>query len=277
MKPAVIHYIDHPSFSLPQTRQTLWGPRRDEIDVRPYRLLPEVVQGCADQRHPRTSLTREQERTLFLRYNFAKYRLNELVRKRSSRRRVRAEALWRRRAIHVREKIVHANLPLVPAMVKRKRVEGVEFADKVSEGYMAVLRCVERFDVSRGYKFSTYACRAILAALARLGTKAQTYRRYVPIYFEPAYEQDDYTERRGEEERADAVECVRHVLRNNDAGLNEAQEEVIRKRYPMGTLVRPQPLWKIGRTLGVSTERARQIEKKALSKLGEALDEVLMA
>jgi RNA polymerase primary sigma factor len=269
------HYIHHPTFSLPATENYLWGPDSEKIEVPPYTLLPEMDVESHGRRSARRTLTPSQERRLFLRCNYAKYRLNQLDQRRATPARKRDAERWRRRALDVRATLVHANLPLVPAMAKRKRVEGVDFADKVSEGYMAIVRCVEHFDASRGFKFSTYACRAILACLGRLGSKEQTYRKHVPTQFEPAFEKDDYGERRHEEQRGDAIESVRQVLKHNDAGLNDTEEEIIRKRYPIGGDGSLRPLWRIGRDLGISTERVRQIEKASLRKLGNAVDHML--
>lgn len=270
-----IHYVHHPSFTLPATARALWGEDREQINVPPYSLLTEVEPEGAAKVRPRRSLSREQERTLFLRYNYAKYRLKALLDKRSTAKRRERAALWAGRARDVREKLIHANLPLVPAMAKRKRVDNVDFADKVSEGYLAVLRSVEYFDVSRGFKFSTYACRAILASLYRLGSKAQSYRKHVPVNFEPAFEQDDYDERRHEAQRCDAIESMREVLQANGAELSEVEARVIRQRFPLAPRSKRRPLWTLGRELGLSTERVRQIEKASLAKLGDALEDVL--
>ena len=69
-------------------------------------------------------------------------------------------------------------MPLVLAMVRRIRMPMVEFVDLISEGNKALLRSVEKFDVSRGFKFSTYACRAILKGFSRLATKTGSYRQH---------------------------------------------------------------------------------------------------
>lgn len=260
-----VRYVHHPDFEAPKAAARFWGADRERIEVPPYLLPDEVDQVRSAAHRAGVSLSRRQEETLFLRYNYAKYRLNQLTPDSKQR------DLWRRRAEAVREKLVHANLALVPAMAMRKPIEGVEFADKISEGYMAVLRCVECFDISRGYKFSTYACRGILSALYRLASKARTYRKYVPAQFQPSHERDDRVERRARSQQEDAVDRVRQVLRRNDADLDPAQRKVILKRYGLKDDRQAAPLWKIGRELGVSTERARQIEKRALDKLGRAL------
>ncbi|MFW6154768.1 MAG: sigma-70 family RNA polymerase sigma factor [Planctomycetota bacterium] len=271
-----MRYVDHPCFARRETAERLWGADAEVIDVAPYSLLPEVADG-EEVATKRTSLSREQERTLFLRYNYAKYRLDQLTRRKRTASVRREDALWRERARAVREKIIHANLPLVPAVAKRKRVEGVDLADKISEGYLAVVRSVEYFDVSRGFKFSTYACRAILAALFRLGSKAQTYRKHVPAQYDMSFEPDDGGRQREQDERKDVRESVQRVLKINGADLNDVQQEVIRRRFPLDDDAKPQPRWKIGRHLGVSTEQVRRIEKSSLSRLGQELDVTLSA
>lgn len=270
-------YIHHPSFSLSNTEETLWGEQREEIPVRDYTLLPQMEEHPTNISTKHNYLSPEEERILFLRYNYAKYRLNRLPEEpRNPDQAVQVE-LWTRRAQDVREKIIHANLPLAPAIARKKRVVGVMFSDKISEAYLAILRSVEHFDVSRGYKFSTYACRSILACLCRLGTKVQRYHQHVCASFQPSMEPDDADERRRWKEQSDAVESVRKVLLRNEADLNSVQQDVIRRRYPLDETQSAEPLWKIGRHLGVSTERARQIEKASLQKLQEALDKEMVA
>lgn len=271
-----MRYVHHPSFTLPNACERFFGEDREVIDVSRYSLPPEVGEAPAAPKSRRSSLSREEERMLFLRYNYAKYRLKKLLEARGTPDEEQV-ALWRRRARAARDKIVHANLALVPAMAKRKNVEGVEFPDKVSEGYMAVLRCVEHFDVSRGFKFSTYACRAILACFHRMGTKAQTYRKHAPVQYDPALERDDYADRRHERQRTDAIDSVRDVIRANTGKLSEVEREVLRQRFPIGEPRRPTALWETGRGLGLSTERVRQIERASLDKLRQALEEFMAA
>jgi len=270
-----VDYVPHPSFPLPSAEQRLWGPDRSEIRVAPYRLVPACPEGAPERPSRRLVLTAEEEKTLFLRYNYAKYRLSRLVGSvpKGSRRRHRQETLWRRRARQTRVKIVHANLPLVPAMAKRSRVAGVEFADLISEGQMAVLRCIERFDVSRGFKFSSYACRAILAAFGRLARKERRYGQLVPVHWEPGMEQADEGRYRHAQKLASVIAGVREVVLHNHADLSDVETTVLLGRFPVGSEAAGLTLKQVGRRVGLSNERVRQIEHQGLSKVRQALQE----
>ena len=60
-------------------------------------------------------------------------------------------------ALAIRAQIVRANLRLALSLVKKLIRPDQDFAELVSDGFVALIRAVERFDFSRGYKFSTYA------------------------------------------------------------------------------------------------------------------------
>lgn len=86
-----------------------------------------------------------------------------------------------------RNELVEANLGLASYVAKKYiGLGGLEYEDLVSEGYFGLLAAAERFDPTRGYKFSTYACiwirQAILKAIAnnsRLSTRAQEELRMI--------------------------------------------------------------------------------------------------
>lgn len=270
---AQVHYVDNDCFHLADAEAQLWGEDQHPLDIPGYRLLPDIEEPSAGLSETRR-LTSKEEKHVFLRYNYAKFRWNELllVSRRPSRRRDQQIDLWRQRAEDVRERIINANLPLAPAMAKRKVVVGAEFADMVSEAYMAILRCIEHFDVSRGFKFSTYACRSILACFQRLGSKAQTYRKHVPVHFEPSMETSDDNERRLDGQKANACDSVRQVLRRNAANLTDIERQIMKMRFPMSTRQKRLPLWKVGKSVGLSNERVRQIERRSLAKLRDAVE-----
>lgn len=72
-----------------------------------------------------------------------------------------------------REKIILSNLKLVHSIAKRYRGRGLEYLDLIQEGYIGLIKAVDRFDWRKDYKFSTYAFwwikQAITRALAEKG------------------------------------------------------------------------------------------------------------
>ncbi len=258
-----IEYVYNELFEADDAEEQLWGEQAEEVPAFRYSL------GGSTRVGPAKSLTRDQERTLFLRYNYAKYRLARL---RRGRRKADDEnvRLWRKRAEGAREQLVHANLPLVPSMAKYVRTDRVEFSELISEGYMAVLRSIEKFDVSRGYKFSTYACRAIRAAHHRLVTTTHRRSQQVPAYFDPAIQPSDWNDTRHRHQRSEAIEMVQDILLSNEAGLSRTEQQVIQGRFAFTPGNRKRTLKELGKEMGLSDERIRQIEIRALGKLREA-------
>ena len=275
-----LKYVDHESFADSATDGRLWGPDRPEIPVPHYGLMPEVgVDSVAARRKP-FALSRKDERVLFLRYNYAKFRLSRLAEQTES---LSAEdareqrRIWRERARQVQEKLVHANLPLVPAMARSLESPGPEFGELMSVGYAAVLRCIETFDIARGFKFSTYACRAILSAFRRLSGKARKHRSRFPVPFDPAMEQSDEVDRRHHRQRQNAIDALRVALRQNLAELSEKELQVLHERYIASDGRRPRTLPDVGEAVGLSKERVRQLEKRSLAKLRAVIEKQLAA
>jgi RNA polymerase sigma factor (sigma-70 family) len=181
---------------------------------------------------------------------------------------------WYRVAKVYREQIAETNLALVLAMAKRTRMSEVDFADLVSEGNMALLRSVDKFDCGRGFKFSTYACRAILKAFSRQGIKFSKYRQRFPTDFDPALEKSNHVETvRATHERESADE-VKHIVLTNQAELTDVERTVIHHRFGLdgGTERLPLTLEQVGQIIGVTKERVRQIQNKALEKIRTALE-----
>ncbi len=227
-------------------------------------------------------LTTAQEKHVFLRYNYARMRAQAVVKRfktHPSKGGAREIVLWYARVKDTREIITQANLALVLAMAKRTRMSEVDFGELVSEGNMALLRAVEKFDIGRGFKFSTYACRAILKAFSRIAMKTSRYRQAFPTEFDPAMEKSNYQETKRADVEQDAVEELQRIIGENRAQLSDVEKTVIQARFAInrGQDAPAMTLEEVGRVIGVTKERVRQIQNKALEKLRTTIEtEVLV-
>ncbi len=281
-------YMKDPLFGRADARRKLFrdDPFSALVDANWYRPAADALGAEATDASFTPSapvlLTAQQERQLFLQYNYCRYRVCKL-RARIRPGRItpatgRALLDWHRKAQRLRDQIAHANLALVLAMAKRKRVSEVDWADLISEGNMALLRAADKFDVSRGFKFSTYACRAILKAFSRAGIAGTKYRNLFPTDFDPALERSDYQKMRRDEVKDECADQVKQILRKNRAELTDIEQAVIRHRFAIDRTGRrpadgrPLTLVEVGKIIGLTKERVRQIQKLALDKIRRSLE-----
>jgi RNA polymerase primary sigma factor len=264
--------VRDPSFSSPKSEERLFGPDSVQVSVPAWTHFPELGDDDAlPVAGKRASLSGREEAAMFLKYNYARYRLGVLLAKVEKRptKAARAEIdLWYRRMMDCKETLARANMALVVAMAKRTRIPNVEFTELVSEGNMALLRSIEKFDVSRGFKFSTYACRSILKSFNRLATKTGRYRRLFPTEYDPELERSDHDVQRHEIEHRDSLDELRETLMGPRAGLSDLERKVLIERYSVGaTADRVRTLAEVGELVGLTNERVRQIQNTALNKL----------
>jgi RNA polymerase sigma factor (sigma-70 family) len=237
-------------------------------------------------------------------------------------------ALARRAQAHevgAREQLIERLLPLVSALARRYRTEGLEQSDLIQEGTVGLLRALERYDADRGVPFAAFATWWIRQALQearsdfirpfRLPPKAlrqlsqlksehqriyQTEQRSAPVAELAERMNIDSSQARalvtadarvrsldepvesGESEvgslgdlledplSAEAFEDVIDAVAGEQlrallARLTDREREIVHARFGFGG--EAEKLSEVGQRLGLSGERVRQIEERALAKL----------
>ncbi|MFQ5494665.1 MAG: sigma-70 family RNA polymerase sigma factor, partial [Phycisphaerae bacterium] len=218
-------------------------------------------------------LTAEQERDLFRRYNYLKHKVSGALRDLDPdeitppQDGVLGDLIGR--VEEVRKRIIAANLRLVVSIARKHVGWSPNFFEVISDGNMSLMRAVERFDYARGTKFSTYATWAIVKNYAR-SIPEQHYHcaRYVTGQDELLHATADH---RPAAPHGSDRKRIREIIAAALTGLSEREREVVRGHFGLGGRDTVLTLDQLGRRFGVTKERIRQIEQKALSRLRATL------
>jgi RNA polymerase primary sigma factor/RNA polymerase sigma factor len=161
---------------------------------------------------------------------------------------------------------------LVVSIAKRYASDADQLFELVSEGNESLIRATEKFDYTRGFKFSTYATWAIKNNYARIYATEMRHRsrfRNTPdevLIDEPERRTDPYVQLRAQQDRK--AEVGKLLGR-----LPDRERQIIASRYGLGPGEEPKTLSEISAEFGVSKERIRQLLMRALDTLREAARE----
>lgn len=218
-------------------------------------------------------LTREQEYHLFRQMNYLKFKAHALRDDLSASDPTvgvmdEIDSLYQR-VVDVKNRIVQANLRLVVSIAKRHMKSSDDFFSLVSDGNMSLFRAVEKFDYSRGNKFSTYASWAIMKNFARsIPDEFKHKDRFRTTGEELFMAHEDS---RGDHFAAEIAQKTREKQINRILHrLDQREQQIIIRRFGLDHKQEPLTLKEVGAEMGVTKERIRQLEARALSKLREA-------
>ena len=220
-------------------------------------------------------LTREQEMHLFRKMNYLKYKASRLRDNSIESAQEPPDGPDREaydESVATKNQIIRANLRLVVSIAKRYVGPAGDFFELVSDGNMSLIRAVEKFDVSRGNKFSTYASWAIMKNFSRTIPDVLRHRgRFCTSHSEIFSTVEDARANQYEQESAQIQResHVQGILKR----LDERERQIVTSRFGLTRGQEPLTLKQVGAAMGVTKERVRQIQCRAISKLRNAAEE----
>jgi RNA polymerase primary sigma factor len=270
-----IEYIFSNEFTQDKAEEKILA---EKLNYKGY-SLPEIDEKNISEytRHLKDAptLNRQSELNLFRRYNFLKYLAN--VRRAGikpadiSGRQLDTIENHIKEAQLIKKMIIEANLRFVIAIARKHSRDQTMLMDLISEGIFSLMRAIEKFDYTKGFRFSTYATWVI----------AKDFARKIPEQIASTAQmetiRDDIDQNRRIAEAVDsglieqARQSLAQVIRDN---LDEREQYIILNHFGLtGSRIKREKktLQQIGEELNLTKERVRQIELVALQKLRQLL------
>ncbi len=281
-----ISYMHNGSFDAPNAAalmrrddaQAPIGARDDEPDVSLTRVPAELPPYLRDlYRTP--LLTPTEEASLFRKMNFLLHQAETLRQALpADAAKVKAAAVAKidkhiEQAGEIKNRIIQANLRLVVSIAKRhiRSAAGRGLFELVSDGNIALMRAVDKFDYARGFRFSTYATWAIRRSFARSIPEEMTQvARFQTGHDELLATAGDHREPEDDIGVADDAK-IRTVVLGVLQTLDGRERSIVERRFGLGDGIDAGTLAEISEEFGICKERVRQIERRALRKLRESL------
>lgn len=266
-----IEFIGSASFSEPSSESKILGDcfLGTGFEVAETKLSkPPVLPAHLARLCESKLLTPEEEKSVFNRMNYLRYKAEALKTKGDSSDgwNVRRIECLLKAANWYRDWIVKSNMRLVISIVKKFVNPQNAFDDLLSDGIVALIRAVDKFDVGLGFRFSTYATQVVRRSTYRsvMEKQADRQRNYGSIHENGIDICEDQKESSMTEQRWHELRARLSVMLNH---LDRREKFIIRARFSLGGHRRIQTLQTLADKLGVSKERIRQLEKRALDKL----------
>lgn len=274
-----IDYMDNPEFHLANAEKTILGPPPEVEKKSGAVKAPPGLPPYLASLYSVPLLTREEEGYYFRKMNYLKFKAATLQKEVLDRRPkakelADIEALLEQ-ATEVKNFLIRSNLRLVVSIAKRHMKPSTNFFEMVSDGNMSLIRAIEKFDYSKGNKFSTYASWAIMKNYAR---SIPAEHKILDRFRTGSEEVFRFSEdERGSQFADEAVNSRQHqMIMSILDNLDDRERAIIVHRYGLERGSEPETLEQVGSRFNVTKERIRQIESRAMQKIRKiASDEKL--
>ena len=216
-------------------------------------------------------LTKDEEQYYFRRMNWLKFRAastrGRLDKKRATLRQIEQIEGWLTEADTVKAILITSNLRLVVSIAKKFVDTSWTFEELVSEGNVALMRAVEKFNFALGNRFSTYATYAVQRHFFRLSHRGRQFRK--------RFVSDDAALRDRVEATpsaqycsADQIALLKGMFSRFLDDLEPRERKIVVARFGFDGKP-PRTFRELGSQMGVCKERIRQIQTRAMEKLRE--------
>lgn len=172
--------------------------------------------------------------------------------------------------LHFRDRIVVGNRKLIFRAVRRWSPPAGMADDLIGDCQIVLIQAVAAYNPWLGIRFSTYAFTCLMRALSRLSQRMTNDRltKSLPLESLPDGEPRDGD---GEETVSGPFARIDEYLRDDNDLLSLREKRVLVRRFSLDDSPRAGTLEQVGRELGLSKERVRQVQASALDKLRKAL------
>jgi RNA polymerase sigma factor (sigma-70 family) len=277
-----LDYIPNESFADPTKEAEFLAPmpRWPEYEAKRREMrVPKDVPPELAPLYEVPLLDKEQEQHMFRKMNYLKFKaaqLRDQLRKDGDRdfvdpSRVKMQTLkeiedLQAEANEVKDQLINANMRLVVNIAKRHAGQTDNFFELLSDGNMSLIRAVEKFDFGRNFKFSTYASWAIMKNFARSIPDEKHRRERFVTGHEEVFDIAPDT-RSDEHEVVATHERATHSVNRLLEYLEPREREIIRMRAGLDDHAKGMTLEEIGQQFGITKERVRQLNARAMKKL----------
>jgi len=239
------YFIHHPSFEEEGAEEQFAEVSEGSGTERSQHMSDDVTRACARAMH------------------YAGWRLSQSTSKAGRR-------YWQRLYFGHRDRIVMGNHKLIYRAVGRWMPPSQWAEDMTGDCQVVLIQAVAAYNPWLGIRFSTYAFTCLMRALSRLSQRhaADRLSKSLPLESLPDGEPRDALH---DEPPGARLQRIDEFLQESHQLLSSREKLVLMRRFSLDDQAKGGTLEQVGRELGLSKERVRQVQASALSKLRKAL------